>query len=1430
MRVNHRLCRSTAAVLAMMLLFSAMSAFVSAGPVFAAGEATAPDAQSAPEAQEAPPAQEPAESPEGDEATSESAITLMAEEAVTTAMDFDLKFDGSLENEAGDPESVYINGYDAIETYETGINGQAIRLDGYNYIELEGPESAPLDYSGSFSLAFWMNLQSARGGDPAIFSNKDWASGGNPGFMLHVSTRWNEIKLNLAEGGDRLDEVVARTMPGVTGWQHVALVFDAENDKIYSYDNGVKRLDVSMDLSGGVAGNLMHTLIGQSYDKSADGTFYNGEDKNYDVDMLLDDFVMRDEIFSQTYVKQMFEAGKVALVSSGAWSDNAGDADLLDADFADGAIADHSAYDRDFSRGAEADNIAIDEALGKHVANFDGDAAKSWLTPWSAQDYAATYDAKYDDQGADTGGNGTTFAVTFKAERFEGDKVSVFGNMTDQAGIGIDLEKGSGDATADLKLYMKTIDTTEPYIELQDAIEYGKWYQATATYEGYEMALYLNGELRKTVRQWNNLPIPPEAARFFVVGGDVSDTGGAENAFKGAIASMRVYGHKLSAYEAEKLAERDLAPGEAEEDETVTFGVVSDTHVTATNYTTQARTEEAFKFYSDLGVDAVVVAGDLTDNGSTSEMDAWKASMQAGKSDDVRLIASMGNHEANKWANFEGATGNKANDVKVVNGYYFITVSPGAGTLAPATGRASGINQSTYSYAVEWLDEQLDIAEAASPDKPIFVFFHHPIRYTFYVSHEWYGHGLETVFDDHPRAVTFSGHIHSPNNHPKSIWQKEDGYTAINTVTLKYFEVESGMIYGSRPPNNGNAAQGLLVTADGSEVTVQNYDFISDSWIEQTWNFDAAPGAERPYTAATRSAQGVAPVFDEDAEIKVTQVGETVARVDFTQAHIPANGHPDDVVHSYKYDFVNKSTGLTDLTFKTFSEYYFLPMSETTGYNVSGLQPGTEYEVRIYAYDALGAPQGYQGGWEAGGKESEPLTGTFTTQGASPDPSNNFDVYRQGVAPADLLDVDFADGVISDHSALKHAFTGGANNIAFDEDLGKYVANFTGNTAQAWKTAWSSEDYKKTLDGLTLEAAFKADPLTGWVDVAGNMQSAGYGFEIGPEAGGTFYLEFWCHVDGYKVPKVTGLEYGEWYHAAGVYDGEIVKLYVNGKIVGQAPAAGDISKPGAQSRNFVVGGDSNGSQGIEAAMKGSISATRIYSEPLSATQVEVLANRELPSIDESKPIIRIEDDLPAYIVISEGAVLPAIKAADNSSVVKLTMKVDGVIESALPQGEIQPQSQTVNLIPETEIQNAEALELAFGAAELEEAAAMGVTQIVLTLRATDPAGNAEEVTHTAALFSEAPPPDTTKPVISFDSPLPAYLLYGEAATLPKITASDDSGAATLTVGIDGITVYDYTLENLLPEVVHADGVSPAMAVDADTVKLAYDSDVRTVVL
>ena len=556
------------------------------------------------------------------------------------------------------------------------------------------------------------------------------------------------------------------------------------------------------------------------------------------------------------------------------------------------------------------------------------------------------------------------------------------------------------------------------------------------------------------------------------------------------------------------------------EDGHIVFGVISDTHVTPSKTLQRERFSEALKFFSGTSgpvdaVDALAVVGDLTDSGTASELGQWGAIKNADLAPSIPLLASMGNHESSNYAAFEANTGNKPSDVAVIGGYHFITVSPGAGTMNEATGRPTSANTSSYSYAVPWLERQLAIAEAASPDRPVFVFFHHPIRNTFYVSNEWYGSGFETVFANHPRAVTFSGHIHSPNNHPLSIWQ-DGGFTAVNTVTTSYFELESGMIYGTVPPKASQAAQGMVIEVEGSQVTIKNWDFLSKTWIDQTWSFDVT--RPLPYTDAARRPRAVAPVFGDDAGIRVFNIRDSRVNIEFDQARIPAND-VQDIVHSYRYEFVDEGTGRIDANFATWSDYYFLPWRPTLLYydsngdpaDVTGLKPGTNYLVRITAYDAWGLA-------------SAPLTTTFTTTGDS-DPSTRpatFDELRAGYLPVDLLDVDFGDGSARDNSARAHTISGGSGNIAYDATMGKPVASFSQNSAQAFRVPWSTEDYAKTNDGLTLEVVFKAEAFdnASYVDLVGNMQSAGFGLEIPRPASLTSQygdMELWAHVGGNYV-------------------------------------------------------------------------------------------------------------------------------------------------------------------------------------------------------------------------------------------------------------------------------------------------------------------------
>ena len=641
----------------------------------------------------------------------------------------------------------------------------------------------------------------------------------------------------------------------------------------------------------------------------------------------------------------------------------------------------------------------------------------------------------------------------------------------------------------------------------------------------------------------------------------------------------------------------------AAQDGDLTLGVISDTHVTQWNTTTQARTKQAFEAYSNgvLASDALVIDGDLTDGGSKGEFDVFKSIKDEALT--IPLIASMGNHENNQWANFEAATGQRANDCQIVGGYHVITVSPGSGELDPATGRATGNSTSNYAYAVDFLKAAIAEAEAATPDRPIFVFFHHPIKDTFYVADEWYGYGLDNVLNGHNRVVSFSGHIHTPNQHPQSIWQ-DGGYTAVNTVTLYYYELERGMVYGSIPPNSGNAAQGLQVNVNGSQVEIKNYDFISNSWIPQTWTFDVTK--DLPYTEANRAPLAVAPVWDAAAAISVSDVTPTSARLTFPQATVPAN-EVGDIVHSYQYEFINRETGETVKTFRTWSEFYFIPQPNPFTHVAEDLAAGTKYEVRITAFDAWKKPSATQliAEFETPIDESAIIT---------------YDDLAAGVPEADLLDVRFDTGVAVDESSVARTnIKAGTAAIVDDTEVETKVAQFTGKPAEAWIVPWSADDYALTNDGLTYATTFKVSPFSGgYVDLLGNMQSAGVGFEVSPATDGAT-LEAWVHVGGYKVPAGS-ISWDTWHTAIATYDGTEVTLYIDGVKAASKPASGLITTPGAASQAFVLGGDIDGSGNAGAMMTGSAASFQVFSEPLTAKQVLLLSHRELAATDNQAPM------------------------------------------------------------------------------------------------------------------------------------------------------------------------------------------------------------------
>ncbi len=236
----------------------------------------------------------------------------------------------------------------------------------------------------------------------------------------------------------------------------------------------------------------------------------------------------------------------------------------------------------------------------------------------------------------------------------------------------------------------------------------------------------------------------------------------------------------------------------AAQDETFTpvirFAVSSDTHILGGDNTAmEARISkmlniayseaEKDSFYNEL--DAFLVVGDLTNDGTKDEFDRFWNAVSGGLKGKTRFLGVVAkNHDGYEMKRkemrdyYSSLTGNPADFNVVIGGYHFIGVS------------ASEKKSSHYdSSQKKWLKEQLDEATKEDPNRPVFVIHHEHVRNTVYGSSTFDGWGIKhftSILKNYPQVVDFSGHSHFPLNDPRSIWQNE--FTAIGTGAIYYSE------------------------------------------------------------------------------------------------------------------------------------------------------------------------------------------------------------------------------------------------------------------------------------------------------------------------------------------------------------------------------------------------------------------------------------------------------------------------------------------------------------------------------------------------------------------------------------------------------------------------------------------------------------------
>ncbi|MBP3311720.1 MAG: metallophosphoesterase [Butyricicoccus sp.] len=620
------------------------------------------------------------------------------------------------------------------------------------------------------------------------------------------------------------------------------------------------------------------------------------------------------------------------------------------------------------------------------------------------------------------------------------------------------------------------------------------------------------------------------------------------------------------------------------------FFVGSDTHIGRSG--AQEKVANALNvFYQvDPQADGVLLVGDLTDNGAEAQYDTLMSTINnspmAGK-----VYMSMGNHDhySGGTSRFEEKTGQKASEVLDFNGVTVVKLNP-------------SINGNNYTNDYDLLKGALEDANTADPTAPVIIIGHHGVKNTAYVTNEWYGSygegtdkDMVALMEQYPQAIHISGHSHSTLEDARSIYQ-DDGFTAIQDSTIgAYFENESGKVdpttgKGSTYPDDPNySSQALRIDVlNDNTVKIYRMDLTEGAYMyeDEPWTFSSA---DLPYTN-DRAASSKAPSFAEGAAVTVENVTGDSMIIKFPAA-AEASGANVDMIHEYQITLTDSEGSQT--VRKVFADYYKEPRKTDWAVKVADLTGETTYSVAVTAVTSFGAA-------------SEPITAAEdVTTGAGYKP----------VYPAEaILDVDFSRDATGADAKGHTLNVYGEPQFVKDAATGRTVASFDG-VDDGLRYSMTDEDYEKLTKNFTVELYYMPKDTVN-NNPMGNTQSAGFCFE---QKSGTNTLQFWAHIGGsYKKPEAA-VTANAWNHIVGTYDGENVKMYVNGELRSTVAATGSLSEP---PHYLFLGGDTSTEGTLEYQANCEIALARVYTGTMTADDVKVAyeaasAVQETPAIEAS---------------------------------------------------------------------------------------------------------------------------------------------------------------------------------------------------------------------
>jgi Big-like domain-containing protein/concanavalin A-like lectin/glucanase superfamily protein len=239
---------------------------------------------------------------------------------------FHLPMDTDLKDDSGNKFDAVLGptASAAVDFVDDATRGSVARFNAGAYAILPKHDLLRPSDTQSFSINLWLKL-AGTDSDPAIIANKDWGSGGNPGWLLCTDdgheyapgngTDHGWIVNNAGNpkmDGNRMDWKAAGTTPQAPAlsddqWHMATMVWDQNNKVLEVYIDGVRYGDTSYDLSV-LTGSLWDEVNDYPLTLWEDGTGgYNAsDDRRAAMTGLMDELSYYNKVLTPDDIATLF--------------------------------------------------------------------------------------------------------------------------------------------------------------------------------------------------------------------------------------------------------------------------------------------------------------------------------------------------------------------------------------------------------------------------------------------------------------------------------------------------------------------------------------------------------------------------------------------------------------------------------------------------------------------------------------------------------------------------------------------------------------------------------------------------------------------------------------------------------------------------------------------------------------------------------------------------------------------------------------------------------------------------------------------------------------------------------------------------------------------------------------------------------------------